>query len=518
VASALSGLHPLVHGVTSEYSEISGCRLLGEYLKPEGYATAAFVANPWITAEWGFDAGFDLFEEADGWDAARADQITDRVLDHVAASPQRPFFIFVHTIDPHHPYDAPGEYADLWPLTKSRTLAEMDPLLVTSEASAELIDDMVRAYDAEIRFNDAQFGRLLDGLRELGLYRDALIVFLSDHGEEFHDHGGTHHGSTLYEEVVRVALAVKLPGDASAGTRYRAPASIMDIVPTTLSYLDVSHDELDGIDLLDRLVAPPLSAEERNLFFHLNMEKPDPTGVSQRHVARAVLAGSYKYVDVVSPERGKGQMLFDLSSDPHETENLVTRSPRLAAGLGQLVDEAGPAFDAVVQLRIASAARQSITGEITTDGQIYGLRFSESEWSNEVKLSDDRRALEFRIKGQAASDRRSRQGPFGEHEGLSFRVDPPGARLTVARLSWEHNGPSLLFAGPDLSEVSDFPWTVSAGASHLLATAPRALVSESSGLLDGVYLTTSDPFERQWPDEIPDELRRRLKSLGYLGD
>jgi arylsulfatase A-like enzyme len=170
VTSLLSGRYPSAHGAVKRDSTLDAdVQLVGEYLREAGYQTAAFVTNPNVLPVWGFERGFDRFYDIESVArSARADRVNEVVFEHLAQDPREPFLLYVHTRDPHKPYAPPVPYARMW----------------AGEGDAR-----VAAYDGEIRFNDHHFGRLLDHLEAAGLYRDALIVFTSDHGEELGERG-----------------------------------------------------------------------------------------------------------------------------------------------------------------------------------------------------------------------------------------------------------------------------------------------------------------------------------------
>ena len=99
---------------------------------------------------------------------------------------------------------------------------------------------MVSLYDAGVAQADERFGLLLEELKKRKLYEDALIIFLSDHGEELYDHGSWAHGKTLYSEVLNIPLIVKLPSSTGMkGERRRDVAQHIDVVPTILDYLGI---------------------------------------------------------------------------------------------------------------------------------------------------------------------------------------------------------------------------------------------------------------------------------------
>jgi arylsulfatase A-like enzyme len=142
-----------------------------------------------------------------------------------------PWFLFVGYMDPHdpyfpHPYDGTGY---------SRA-ANQHPDLSEADALRAL-------YDGEITYWDEHFGRLMDALRERGVYDDTLIIVTSDHGEEFGEHGGFWHGTTLYDEQLRVPLIVKLPGNARAGTRVGHWVQSVDLMPSVLAQVGLDVPE-----------------------------------------------------------------------------------------------------------------------------------------------------------------------------------------------------------------------------------------------------------------------------------
>ncbi len=112
-------------------------------------------------------------------------------------------------------------------------------------------------YDAEIAQNDAAFGDFLDELDRRGLAASSAVLLTSDHGEEFFDHGGWKHGFTLYEEMLRIPLVLRLPGGVAAGRKIAAPADQIDITPTLLALAGLPlSSELPGRDLRTVLAEP----------------------------------------------------------------------------------------------------------------------------------------------------------------------------------------------------------------------------------------------------------------------
>jgi arylsulfatase A-like enzyme len=173
---------------------------------------------------------------------------------------------------------------------------------------------VVSAYDAEIVSMDRGFGRLIDGLRERDLYRDAVIVLTSDHGEEFGEHGWIGwHSHTLFEELIRVPLLVKLPGNRRAGGKVAGQVRGIDLAPTILDLVDLESPEtFDGMSLLPAIDArrttdPPAAGLWRETPPH--EAEPAPDGIRRQ---------GWKMVE------GR---LHDLRADPWELRDASTSAP-----------------------------------------------------------------------------------------------------------------------------------------------------------------------------------------------
>jgi arylsulfatase A-like enzyme len=224
VATMLSGELPRVHGVADRV-DVLGERLplLQETLAGRGWRTMAWSANPNVLARWGFARGFDYFADtgAQNWVSAKTDarDLLDKVRVAVDEQAGEASFYFVQLMDPHSPYE-PGE----------DSLAAVDrvPGVRRTMPAAEsgrrerLAWFKYRKYLGELYDLDRELGRFVEFLKERGLYEESMIVVVSDHGEEFLDHGGLFHGRTLYDEVLRVPLMIKFPHGRYADRRVDA--------------------------------------------------------------------------------------------------------------------------------------------------------------------------------------------------------------------------------------------------------------------------------------------------------
>jgi len=328
VASLFTGLRPEVHGANRRRDRLSpGPATLAERLSQAGYQTAAVVANPNVAAEFGFDRGFDHYELAPV-DGRRSADLNRRVLEWLdRRRPGRPFFLYVHTVDPHLPYDPPPEFRRRFAAGVERedlgSTESVGALLARDlENEGDFSSDLLDLYDAEVASNDHSFAALLGELERRGLIAGSMIVFLSDHGEEFFDHGGWIHGRTLYREMLHVPLVISYPGQRK-GRRERAPVQHVDLFPTVL--------EVAGIDA-------GLPVHGMSLLAELPEGRPIPAFLDHDGwQGLAVVRGRWKAI-----RHGHGGYigrpeLYEVEDDPHELNDRGAEHGVLA---GTLLSEA----------------------------------------------------------------------------------------------------------------------------------------------------------------------------------
>jgi arylsulfatase A-like enzyme len=200
---------------------------------------------------------------------------------------------------------------------------------MTDDEVALLVD----LYDEEIRFTDAGIGRLLNHLRELGLYDDTLIVLTADHGEEFLEHGWIGHTQNLYEAVVRVPLIICEPGLPHGPRVVAKPVSLVSLVATIL--------ELAGVDSSQRsLHEPSLVRElrgERDETSSVVFMEVDFQGYSRKKTAfkKAIVVGDLK---LIRDDLTGAMEIYDLAADPQERNDLAERHPELREKLVPLLE------------------------------------------------------------------------------------------------------------------------------------------------------------------------------------
>jgi len=323
-ASILTGRYPAEHGARSLMSALrADLPTMATILAEAGYDTAAFVTNLNVAPRFGFDRGFAEYhylEERDDRETVyvSAAELNAAAFPWLDARSDRPFFLYLHATDTHAPYRPPPGYAERFlPPDIHPTIGPRTPVLTLLErptlATADNIALLGALYDGEVALLDEAFGALLDRLRAHGLDRSTLVVFVADHGEEFHDHGGFDHGRTLYQELVRVPLLMRLPGGAGA-RRVRALARQIDVLPTILAVLGLEPPkDLPGSTLLEAAVP---AADETMMETQLG--HPALVGV---------VAGRWKAVWGEARPGAERVELYDLVADPAERWNLASDRP-----------------------------------------------------------------------------------------------------------------------------------------------------------------------------------------------
>jgi arylsulfatase A-like enzyme len=325
--SLFTGLYPINHGIREGlHRKFPHVVTLAERLREAGYRTAAFTENGYLVRRRGFGDGFDQYTENRGERGKAPGQVRltfDQSRRWLEANREVPFFLFVHTYEVHSPYDPDEPYASLF-----RGDAVPGP-----DASA------IRAgrdgYDREIRIVDDELRKLFTTLDETGLSASTIVAVLSDHGEEFAEHGGFQHGAAVYEESLRVPLLFWGPGRIPAARRQTYPVSLIDVAPTIVDLVNLPvPEDLDGVSLKDAILdSEPLPP--RTLFAEARATTRwvDPLrSESWNPPLFAVRTADSKFV-VHRPQRGEARPMvrFDLTDDPGETSPLPVAPERARA-------------------------------------------------------------------------------------------------------------------------------------------------------------------------------------------
>ena len=340
VASLYTSRYPFQHGAggrIGEFTVLGDYALtVGEVFQRAGAKTGVIANVMFFKDSFGMAQGFDVIDVTashNNREMRRAGPTTDTALAWLESHGQKPFFLIVHYFDPHLIYDPPSPFRERF--ADPRDKGTRDPLFGTRQdlldfrsgkksLEKDLLTRLASLYDGEVAYVDSEVGRLLRAIDDLGFASNTTVVITSDHGEEFHDHGGFEHGHTLYDELLRVPLIIRLPqrpnsdspqlktGHVSATVRH------IDLAPTLCKIAGIDAPEsFQGTPLVSFPDDPPISS--RPVLSEWNMW--GPSGVAWRK-------GRFKLIVF---NNSTPMQLFDLEQDPFERDNIADRSPEIAA-------------------------------------------------------------------------------------------------------------------------------------------------------------------------------------------
>ena len=353
-ASLFTGMLPPRHGVRDNvgYHLDPKIPTLATRLRQLGYATGAAVSTYVLRRATGIHQGFEFYDDrvrssGSRPTAAERDGEESRIVltSWMETSAERRVFGFLHVYEPHAPYEAPRQF--------------------------RRVED---EYDNEVAYADAVVGRFLETLKQRGIYDDALIIILSDHGEGLGDHGEDEHGLFVYRESIHVPLLIKLPGNARAGETVTPPVGLDQVAPTVLNVVGAGDGQSD---LLDRAAAPrSIYSESYYPRLHFGWAE-----------LRSLVTGGRHFIDAPTRE------LYDYAGDPGELRNLADEDRRTVHALTKSVREIDVAFQAPSQVDLEDRRKLAALGYV---GSVGGTSTSASDPKDKVQIVRDlRRAFLF---------------------------------------------------------------------------------------------------------------------------
>ncbi len=373
-ASMLTSLSVASHRMTQTLNVLPPeAATVAELLKSNGYATAGFTGDTWVSAIFGFERGFDNWLER-----RYIRQLLPPIKKWVLKNRRKPFFVFFHFYDVHTPYKFRGQYIDMYhnpvyakeikryvktkpderekvfskdenvflsigsDLTVNPTLMLFSPkkkvkqIGEAAQTYIRLRDQVmprtrewkklkdfpqelrfiVDSYDAGVRYTDEYLGNLFQFLKANGLWENTLIIVTSDHGEELMDHDLVAHFNYGYDTLIRVPLIMKFPdGKGLIPGKYQEMAEGVDVMPTILDLLDIKYTRhIQGSSLLASKQEEAASPKEY-IFA--------ATGDLKKHIIRS---RSFKYiakVDDLHKPKLVDYKFYDLDKDPDEKNNII---------------------------------------------------------------------------------------------------------------------------------------------------------------------------------------------------
>jgi arylsulfatase A-like enzyme len=255
VPSLMTGLYPTATGVW-HFSDVLSRRYLTlpEIMRSQGFVTASFIQNGNAGAYAGLHQGFDALRTARTLGKATENVLGETVFEWLEKHRDQNFFLYLHAIDPHGPYEPVPPFDDWYLDAKGRGSTIKPDYRHEPESIMNPTDAGRRArYEGEIRYNDEIVPAFLDKLREFDLVEDTLVIFLSDHGEYMGEHGDWEHRPPGYTPVIRVPLMMLYPKRFSEPRRIAENVQLVDVMPTILELAGISRGDLllQGESLVD---------------------------------------------------------------------------------------------------------------------------------------------------------------------------------------------------------------------------------------------------------------------------
>ncbi|MFT5584352.1 MAG: arylsulfatase A-like enzyme [Cognaticolwellia sp.] len=324
----------------------------GSVFQMQGFVTAGITANVHVVPRFDFNQGYDFWAYEN---AADADVQLGRAKDFIQDNAGRDQLLFLHLMDPHNFYRAPGRYEDMYATAEQGEMTEFLNRWQVMGSDSKFSDEnrlwLKQRYDGEVRYMADQLSEWLAWL--LQQPGETLIVLHSDHGEEFWEHGGYEHNHSIYEEVVHANLWIRPPGGWAGGHRVSEPVSLIDIAPTLYDMLGVSEEDWPEVD--GRSLRPLLDVTQAEHLASLKEEltaRPLHVGYPMYTTELwGVIFGEHKYI--LSTWDGHEE-LYDLGEDPGESKDLSEESD-LSPYWAAMTQSTGFVTGTGIRIRVESA-------------------------------------------------------------------------------------------------------------------------------------------------------------------
>ncbi|MFT7667480.1 MAG: arylsulfatase A-like enzyme [Planctomycetota bacterium] len=331
MTSMFTGLYAESHGVLhAEHRMQKSALSFVEVFASAGYSTGAIVSGTFTDSFWGFDQGFDEYDDlgmvVDDHEGGSVEisamkerahrritspEVTDRALDWLDRNGDRQFFLLAHYFDPHQDFVEHAGFSEQFAPrpSESASFGKLDP---NPQATAKL-----RAlYEGEIAFTDHHIGRLLERLQTESFRDDVAIVITADHGEEFYERRWLGHGNSLFNELVRVPFILYVPGVEAR--RVTESMTTLDLAPTLLELSGLADSFGQGLSLVSSFPADaaPLKRQVYTSLYPTLATTPGETSSQSAYRVDEGGDAAIKDKNITIP------LLFSWSDDPLQERNL----------------------------------------------------------------------------------------------------------------------------------------------------------------------------------------------------
>ena len=322
-ASLLTGVYPTVHKAVAHEARLSkDVPFVAEDMKKAGYRTAMFSSNGYVSSKWGFDRGWDVnrnFIRESLPNGAEYLWKTGKAWILPGLKADKRDFVYLATVEPHVIYNPPKSFlVKYWdkPYTGPIKPALTGAQLGSIKLGKLKVNDTDKAYlealhDAEITQSDAAFATFIADLKTAGVYDKAVVVVVSDHGDQFYEHGSVGHGDTVYQELTHVPLIIRAPGLFPKGRVVDADVEITDVYATMLALAGITP-----LPIVEGTSLAPLVFDELG-------GVPRAALTVDGQVARGMKEQRYRLVHY-----GPGRIeLYDEYEDRREQKNVAAERP-----------------------------------------------------------------------------------------------------------------------------------------------------------------------------------------------
>lgn len=370
-SSFMTSLYPTTHGVRGQLDRLpASAATMAESFRHAGYATVSYSSVPFTGVGTNLHQGYEELHERSSVDTGQygsktAREFVDRAGAWISRHRDGRFFMYLHVFDPHSPFEPRRPWDAKWADVSKREqhvaqrenlrkfiksgflaaqgMATRDEMLAAGIDPAAYIAHEKDWYDGSIRGLDAELARLFAQLQAYGIDRDVAVVFLADHGEEFHDHGRMWHGQSVYGEMMHVPLVVRWPAGLEGGRVVDEPVELVDVMPTVLDLTGLPHPKgMQGQSLVPWLRGGRGDAAANGWKRRPVIMEKQPLGAPthpEATEAYAIIDGNWKLIRYKARAAGRPEYeLFEFPKDRLDANNVAAAHPDVVQRLSKALD------------------------------------------------------------------------------------------------------------------------------------------------------------------------------------
>ena len=329
ISSMITSRYPSQLGIRNLISKIDEEDFtITELMREEGYRTGAVISHILLKESYGISQGFDYFNDRNisgefgNHIAISSPGVTKDAINFIQAKKGEKFFLFLHYFDPHYIYLDHEKETEYKGKFRSKDISYLREQIRNDEYSGRDTEYLKYCYNTEIKFTDFYIGKVINELKRSGIYENTIIIFTSDHGEEFVERGWLGHSTTLYREQTGVPIIIKPVDKAHLSLRSfeNIPVSNIDLVPTLISMAGLKRmPGLSGKDLFS-------SDPGNHTFFGEVSQKEFGSDIE----LISVIWQNWKMIKDLKSNRFE---LYNINKDIDEKENIIGSVPNISSKL-----------------------------------------------------------------------------------------------------------------------------------------------------------------------------------------